>query len=130
MLQKPLFSKVFISGSSPQQELCEFFLGFFFSTNFWFLRISYSIQQFFEVSPEKGLCFPAHQTPPLLNWTHLPLLSLLSWRRDAVYKHNLSCLNGSSSPKTPGQLFLEDAKNSIYGQSKQKSSARKAECNA
>lgn len=86
-LQKPLFPKVFIPSSSPPTGIMWFWFFFFlysfliskdlplYPTIFWSLTWGRSV-----------LSCPAHQTSPLLNCTHLPL-SLLSWRRDTVYKH-------------------------------------------
>lgn len=58
-LHKPLFPKVFIPRSFPKKELCVlrfFFLLYSFLTS---KDLSHSIQQFFEVSPEEGLCSSA-----------------------------------------------------------------------
>lgn len=105
-----------------------------FSTHFWFLRISHSIQQFLKSHLRKVCALlpsPSNTSTLELNSPPSPLIALMEkgccLQTQALL--NLSRLNGSCLPKTAGQLFLEDAKNTIYGQSKQKSSAGKSDCN-
>lgn len=116
-LQKPLFPKVFIPSSSPQQELCEggccvcgFFVSLFlfflsFSIHFWFLRISHSIQQFFEVSPEEGLWSPAQSIKHLHSWTELTSLSSHCFHGEGTLFTNIS----TSEPFPPQwELLAKD----------------------
>lgn len=109
-LQKPFSPKVFIPSSSPQQEWCVFFFFLYsfliskdlplYPTIFWSLTWGRSV-----------LSCPVHQTSPLLNCTHLPLLSLLSWRRDSVYKHKhfrtFPASMGAACQRLPANSFLK-----------------------
>lgn len=129
------FSKVFIPHSSPKKELCGVF-GVFFPLLIPDFQGSPTLSNnFLSLTLGRGrsaLSCPVHQTLPLLIWTPLPPLTALTEKGRCLQTQalsNLSRLNGSCLPKNAGQLFLEDAKNTIYGQSKQKSRAGKSECN-
>lgn len=130
-LQKPFFPKVFIPSSSPQQELCVFFFPLLIPD----FQGSPTLSNNFLKSHLRKVCAllpsPSNISTLELHSPPSPLTALMEKGHclQTQALPNLSCLNGSCLPKTAGQLFLEDAKNTIYGQSKQKSRAGKSACN-
>lgn len=132
-LKKSPSCKVFIPGSSPQQELCVLF--FFSLYSFLISKDLPLYPTIFLKSHLRKVCAllpsPSNTSPPELNSPPSPITALMEKGRclQTQALPNLSRLNGSCLPKSAGQLFLEDAKSTIYGQSKQKSRAGKSECN-
>lgn len=132
-LQKPLFPKVFIPSSSPPTGIM-WFCFFFFSLLIPDFQGSPTLSNNFLESHLRKvwalLPSPSNISTPELHSP--PSLTALMKKGHCLQTQalpNLSRLNGSCLPKTAGQLFLEYAKNTIYGQSKQKSRAGKSECN-
>lgn len=130
-LQKPLFSRYLYQVLPSNKN----YVGFFFSLLIPDFQISPTLSNNFLTSHLRKVCAllpsPSNTSTLELSSPPSPLIALMEKGHclQTQALPNLSCLNGSCLPKTAGQLFLEDAKNTIYGQSKQKSRARKSECN-